>query len=280
MEYITLHNGIKMPLVGFGTVDMFDDVCVQAVADAIVNGYPMIDAAHMYKNEAEVGNGIKLGLERAGKKREHLFIVSKVNSEFTSYEKTWEGIRKSLENLQTDYLDLYLVHEPYPEATEMYRALEEAYEQGLLRAIGISNFNRLGYDRFCEQVKIIPMINQIESNVFYPQNDFKKYMAEKGTRAEAWAPLSSGLGDIAGNTILTEIAAKYGKSNAQVALRYLVQSGTPVIPRSKNPERQKANLNLFDFTLTEDEMAEISTIDGGKTFHDWMEEWDAAEAAK
>ncbi len=280
MEYITLHNGVKMPLVGFGTVDMFDDVCINAVAGAIVNGYPMIDAAHMYKNEAEVGKGIKLGLEKAGKKREDIFIVSKVNDKFTSYEKTWEAVKKSLENLQTDYLDLYLVHEPYPEATEMYRALEEAYEQGLLRAIGISNFNRLGYDRFCKQVKILLMINQIESNVFYPQNDFKKYMAEKGTCAEAWAPLSAGLGDIAGNEILTRIAGKYGKSNAQIALRYLVQSGTPVIPRSKNSERQKANLDLFDFVLTVDEMAEISTIDGGRTFRDWMEEWDAAEANK
>lgn len=280
MEYITLRNGVKMPLVGFGTVSIFDDECIEAVANAIVNGYPMIDAAHMYRNEAEVGKGIKLGLERSGKKREDLFIVSKVNDRFTSYEKTWEGVKKSLENLQTDYLDLYLVHEPYPEAVEMYRALEEAYEQGILRAIGISNFNQLGYDRFCAQVKIIPMINQIESNVFYPQNAFKAYMAEKGTCAEAWAPLSSGMGDIAGNEILTKIAGKYGKTNAQIALRYLVQSGTPIIPRSSKPERQKQNIDLFDFALTEEEMAEISTIDGGKTFHDWMEEWDAAEAAK
>lgn len=275
MEYITLRNGVKMPLVGFGTVSIFDDVCIESVANAIVNDYPMIDAAHMYRNEAEVGKGIALGLERSGKKREDLFIVSKVNDPFRSYEKTWEGIRKSLENLQTDYLDLYLVHEPYPEAVEMYKALEEAYEQGIVRAIGISNFNKTGYDKFCEQVNIIPFVNQIESNVFFPQNEFKAYMAEKGTVGEAWAPLSSGMGDVQGNEILTKIAAKHGKTNAQVALRYLVQSGTPIIPRSSNPERQKQNLNIFDFALTAEEMAEIGTIDRGKTFHDWMDEWNA-----
>ena len=153
--------------------------------------------------------------------------------------------------------------------------LEEAYEQGIVRAIGISNFNKTGYDKFCEQVNIIPFVNQIESNVFFPQNEFKAYMAEKGTVGEAWAPLSSGMGDVQGNEILTKIAAKYGKTNAQVALRYLVQSGTPIIPRSSNPERQKQNLNVFDFALTAEEMAEIGTIDRGKTFHDWMDEWNA-----
>ena len=278
MQAITLRNGVAMPLIGFGTVKLFDEVCEAAVCSAMENGYRMIDCAHMYGNEDTVGRGIARGLAATGLKREDLFLVSKVNDRFTSYEKTKEGVRLSLKQLGTDYLDLYLIHEPYPEAAEMYRALEEDYEAGLLRAIGISNFNETGYLRFLEQVRIPPMVNQIECHPLHQQLAFQQLMAEHGTVAEAWAPFGSGNAGVGENETLIAIGEKYGKTPHQVVLRYDVQCGIPAIPRSSNPGRQQQNIAVFDFELTGEEMAAIRALDTGRTLYDWMEDWNRANS--
>lgn len=173
-----------------------------------------------------------------------------------------------------DYIDLFLIHEPYEESLEMYDALKEAYTAGRIRAIGISNFNRRHYDKFIEACGIIPAINQIESHVFYPHLEFKDYLETHGTKTEAWAPFSSGKRNVAENEILIRIGAKYEKTANQIALHYLLQNGIAVIPRSTNKERMKQNLDIFDFELTQDDIEQIQLLNGGHSLYDWMADWE------
>lgn len=269
MDFFTLLNGNKIPSVGFGTVGIFDEECINSVCKAIETGYRLLDCAQMYKNEKSVGQGIK----KSGIKRKELFITSKVCRPNDSYEKTKISIEKSLENMQLDYFDLYLIHEPYEKSLEMYEAITEAYEKGLVKAIGISNFNKRRYDEFIRECKIIPMVNQIESHVFYQQLDFVKYLHSKGTVVQAWGPLAQGKNDIFKNQTLLGISHFYGKTVSQVALRYLVQNEICVIPKSSKEERMKQNLDIFDFDLTASEIDLIKKLDLNKSLSDWTSEW-------
>ncbi|MCQ2586896.1 MAG: aldo/keto reductase [Treponema sp.] len=270
MEYTTLNNGLLMPVIGFGTVGLNDDAGEKIIIEAIQSGYEMIDTAKMYGNEKIVGKAIK----QCGIAREKLFITTKLNEPYNSYELAKNGIEQSLEDLQLDYIDLFLIHEPYTNALEMYKALCEAFEKGIIKAIGISNFNIRRYKEFIKECQIIPAVNQIESNVFYPQLELVKLMKENGTLAEAWSPFASGKKSINDNIILCEISSKYDKTPNQIALRYLIQNGIMAIPKSTNLQRIKQNLDIFDFELSQIDMDIIKTLDGKKSFASWMKDWE------
>ena len=266
MKKIVLNNGINMPCIGFGTYDIKGERGVELIKTAIDIGYTMIDTAHMYENEKEVGEAIKISKVP----REDIFITTKINSPFASYKKAKEGIELSLKNMQLDYIDLYLVHEPYDEGLEMYKAMSEYYERGIIRAIGISNYSRRKYDVFIERCGIIPAVNQIESHVYYPQLELVEHMKNHGTKVQAWAPLAGGDKNIENETILIDIAKKYRKTPYQIALRYLIQNGIAVIPKSHNIERIKSNFDIFDFNLSADDIKMIKNLDGKETLYEWM----------
>jgi len=267
MEYITLHNGIQMPAVGYGTWDLRGKECVDCVAKAIHTGYRLIDTAVMYGNEKEVGEGVR----KSGIDREDIFLTTKLDHRYASYEKAKTGIDACLKTLQTDYIDLLLVHEPYAEYISMYRALEEAYAQGKLKAIGVSNINRRLYDNLLSVCKVVPMVNQVESHVYYPQLSFRKYLQEKGTIMESWAPFTEGRRRIFQEPVLEETACKHQKTVGQIALKYLSQNGIIVIPKTAKEERMKENISLFDFSLDETDMHRIAKLDGGKSLFGWYE---------
>ena len=270
MKDIILNNGVEMPCIGFGTVGIKGESGIELIKQAIHIGYRMIDTAHMYGNEKEVGRAVK----ESEVARSNLFITTKLNQVFHSYTLAKEGIEQSLENMQLDYIDLYLIHEPYAQAQEMYRALEEYYEKGLIRAIGISNYSKRKYDAFLKTCHIVPAINQIESHVYYPQLALKEYMETKGTKTQAWAPLAGGKKDIGKDSVLQKIGEKYNKTSYQVALRYLIQNEIIVIPKSHKIERIKSNMEVFDFVLTQQEMAIISSLDTKETLYEWMKVWE------
>lgn len=267
MEYITLNNGIRMPLVGLGTWDLRKEECIDIVSTAIQSGYRLVDTAQMYGNEKEVG----LGIRKSGVPREELFLTTKLYRISDSYEKAKKAIRTSMQNLQVDYIDLLLLHEPYVQGPQMYRALEEAYEEGLVKAIGISNYNETWYEEFIKNCTILPAVNQVEAHVFFQKQNLQELLRKHGTAMQAWSPLAQGIGNIMNQPILTSIGKKHDKSPAQIALRFLVQSGISVIPKSKHPHRLLENIDLFDFTLTEDEMREIRMVDTNKTLFPWTE---------
>lgn len=273
MEYIKLNNGVQMPLAGMGMWDSRGEECEKAVEDAIACGYRLIDTAIMYKNEREVGNAIQNAMKHTGVSRKELFITSKLYNHCNSYEKAKAAIEESLETMQLDYMDLFLVHEPYEASLEMYRALCDAYEKGLVRAIGISNFNRRRLDLFLKECGIVPAVNQIESHVFYPQLELVNYMKEKGITAQAWGPLAQGQNNIFTHPVLTEIGSHHKKTASQIALRYLAQNNISVVPKTVKVKRMKENLDIFDFELTNDEMRQISTLNGNKTLSPWTENW-------
>lgn len=265
MEFVTLNNGVKMPILGLGTWDLRGRQCEEVVATAIGEGYRMIDTAQMYQNEVEVGRGIK----RSGARREELFITTKLYSPSRSYKLAQKGIDESLRNLDLDYIDLMLVHEPYSEAAEMYRALEEAYRAGKLRAIGVSNFKENFYRNFISSCEIIPAVNQVEAHVYFAQKKLQKVMTEYGTQMEAWAPFTEGRKNIFAEPVLVEIGKVHNKTSAQIALKYLVQKNIIVIPKSSKIERLRENINIFDFILSDEEMQKIETLDKGKSLFGW-----------
>lgn len=258
-----------MPMIGFGTWDIRGKDCIECVKNAISCGYRMIDTAIMYGNEKEVGKGIK----ESGIEREEIFLTSKLDSSCNSYLKAKEGILRSLEYMDMEYIDLFLIHEPYENNLDMYRALCEAYEKKLVKAIGVSNFNKRRLDNFLKECGIIPAVNQIESHVFYPQLELVKYLEKNKIAAQAWGPLAQGKVKIFENDILKRTGEKYGKTAAQVALRYLVQLGISVVPKTTSEKRMKENINIFDFRLTEDEMIEISKLNKNQTLSPWTEHW-------
>ena len=265
MEYIKLNNGVEMPLAGLGTWDLNGAQCVEAVKTALDMGYRLIDTAQMYGNEAEVGRAIR----ESGVDREEIFLTTKIYRPSSSYEKAKTAIDRSLKTLGMDYVDLLLLHEPYPYGPEMYRAMEEAYRAGKARAIGISNYDERWYGSFLKQCEIIPAVNQLECHVYYQKWAFQRRMLERGTVLQAWAPLAQGLGGLTDQAVLREIGIKYEKTAAQVALRFLVQRGISVVPKSKRPERLRENLALFSFALTNDEMERIKALDRNDTLFPW-----------
>jgi len=262
MQYVTLNNGLRMPILGFGVFQIPDPTkCERAVIDAIESGYRLIDTAASYLNEASVGKGIK----GSGLARDELFITSKLWVQHTGYEATREAIDKSLQRLQLDYLDLYLIHQPFGDVHGSWRAMEEAYRNGKLRAIGLSNFqpDRLMDIMAFNEVK--PAVNQIEVNPFHQQDESVSFMAANGVQAEAWAPFAEGRNNLFQNDALAAIAAKYGKSIGQVVLRWLVQRNIVALAKTVRRERMAENLDVFDFALDEGDMAVIAQLETGNS---------------
>jgi len=258
METVTLNNGIQMPVVGFGVFQIPDaQDCERCVIDAIQTGYRLIDTAASYMNEEAVGKGIRQG----GVAREELFITTKLWVQDVGYERTQRAIDQSLRRLQVDYLDLYLIHQPFGDVHGAWRAMEEAYRQGKLRAIGVSNFQP---DRLMDiQVfnEISPAVNQVEVNPFQQQIESAVFMNELGVQAQAWAPFAEGRNNLFQNEVLIDIGARHGKSVGQVVLRWLIQRGIAALAKSVRKERMAENLAVFDFQLDEADMARITTLD-------------------
>lgn len=261
MKTIKLRNGVEMPQIGYGVYQVDPAECERCVSDALKVGYRMIDTAQAYHNEEGVGAAIA----KSGIPREGLFIVSKVWISNYGYEKAKASIDESLRKLGTDYIDLMLLHQPFCDRYGAYRALEEAYKEGKLRAIGVSNFYPDHLIDLASNVEIPPMVNQVETHVFDQQTEAQKYMEEYGCQIMSWGPLAEGRNNFFSNPVLEGIGKKYGKSVAQVALRWLVQRGVIIIPKSVHIERMEQNLNILDFTLSDEDMAEIAKLDTGKS---------------
>ncbi|MDD7250417.1 MAG: aldo/keto reductase [Prevotellaceae bacterium] len=261
MQYVKLRNGLQMPQLGYGVYQVSPDEAERCVSEALSVGYRMIDTAQAYHNEEGVGAAVS----KSGLKREDVFIVSKVWISNYGYERAKASIDASLERLQIDYLDLMLLHQPFCDRYGAYRALEEAYKEGKLKAIGVSNFFPDHFIDLASNVEIPPMVNQVETHVFDQEVQPQKYMEEFGCQIMAWAPLAEGRNGLFTHPVLTEIGKAHGKSVAQVALRFLLQRGVVIIPKSTHKERMVENLNIFDFQLSDDEMQEIGKLDTGRS---------------
>lgn len=260
MEYVTLKNGVKMPLEGFGVFQVDDAaVCEQAVTDALAAGYRLIDTAAAYFNEAAVGKAIR----ESGIPREDLFITTKLWIQDAGYENAKKAFQTSLDKLGLDYLDLYLIHQPFNDYYGSWRAMEELYEAGKIRAIGVCNFYPERLTDLCLNAKIVPMVNQVELHPFFQQSAAIENMKALGVVPEAWGPLAEGKHGIFNNEKLAAIGAKYGKTVAQVVLRWNVQRGVVVIPKSVHKNRIEENLNIWDFALSDEDMNAINTFDLG-----------------
>lgn len=260
MEYVTLNNGIKMPLVGFGVFQIPDPAqCEQAVLDAISSGYRLIDTAAAYMNEEAVGTAI----QKCGIPRKDLFITTKLWVQDAGYEAAKKAFQTTLNKLGLDYLDLYLIHQPMGDYIGAYRAMEELYKEGKIRAIGVCNFYPERLADLCETVDVIPAVNQVELHPFFQQETALALMAEYGVCPEAWGPFAEGKHGIFDHPVLTGIGQKYGKSAAQVALRWNIQRGVVVIPKSVHKDRMEQNFDVCDFVLTEKDMTEIAKLDMG-----------------
>ena len=261
MEYVTLNNGIKMPKLGYGVYQTPPEDTKKCVLDAIEVGYRSIDTAQAYGNEAGVGDA----LAECGLPREEFFITTKVWITNAGYENAKASIEQSLKNLRTDYIDLLLIHQPFGDYYGTYRAMEEFYEAGKVRAIGVSNF---GPDRYLDIqhfANVKPAVNQVETHVFQQQKIAKEYLKKYNCQIESWGPFAEGKNNIFTNPVLTKIGEKYGKTAAQTALRFLLQSDVVIIPKSVHKDRMKQNFELFDFTLTDEDMAAIESLDGGES---------------
>ena len=257
METKILNNGVEMPVLGFGVYQVDEAICERCVRDAIAAGYRSIDTASAYLNERAVGRAIR----RSGVPREELFITTKLWVQDAGYESAKRAFAASLERLQLDYLDLYLIHQPFGDVYGAWRAMEELYREGKVRAIGVSNFQP---DRLVDLIlhnEVVPAVNQVETHPFCQQAEEAGIMARYGVQAEAWAPFAEGRNNLFGNEVLTDLAAKHRKSVAQVVLRWLIQRGIVVIPKSVHKERMAENIDVFDFTLPPEDMARIAALD-------------------
>ena len=261
MEYITLSNGVKMPQLGYGVYQVTQNECERCVLDALSVGYRSLDTAQSYFNEEQVGAAI----EKSGIDRKEIFLTSKVWIEHFGYEECKKSVLKSMEKLRTDYLDLMLLHQPFGDTYGAWRALEELYAAGKLRAIGISNHYVDRMVEFANFVQVKPMVNQMEVHPFCQQKELKEWADKYDIRLEAWAPFGEGRNGLFENEILTEIGRKYGKTAAQVILRWHIQRGVIVIPKSTHKERMAENFNIFDFTLSAEDMTAIAAMDTKKS---------------
>lgn len=261
MKKIVLNNGVEMPQIGYGVYQVAPSECERCVSDALKTGYRMIDTAQAYHNEEGVGAAIR----KSDIPRDELFLVSKVWISNYGYEKALASIDESLRKLGTDYIDLMLLHQPFCDRYGAYRALESAYKEGKLRAIGVSNFYPDHFIDLANNVEIVPAVNQVETHVFDQQTEAQQYMKEFGTYMMAWAPLAEGRNNFFSNPVLERIGNKYGKSVAQVALRWLLQRDIIIIPKSTHIERMEQNLDILDFTLSKADMVEISRLDMGQS---------------
>ncbi len=262
MQYVTLNNGVNMPLLGFGVFQIADSAkCERSVLAAIEAGYRLIDTAAIYGNEAAVGNAIK----RSGVPREEFFITTKLWIQDAGYEPAKQAFAKSLAKLQLDYLDLYLIHQPYGDIYGAWRAMEELYAAGQIRAIGVSNFHP---DRLMDLIvhnHIVPAVNQIETHPFNQQLATHAFLQEQNVQIEAWGPFAEGQKEIFRHPVLLALAEKHGKTVAQIILRWLIQRGVVAIPKSIRPERMAENFDVFGFTLSDGDNAAIETLDTGES---------------
>ncbi len=257
MDYVILSNGVKMPQLGYGVYQVTKEECERCVLDALKVGYRLIDTAQSYFNEEEVGSAI----QKSGIPREEIFLTTKVWIEHYGYEECKASIDESMNKLQTDYLDLLLLHQPFADYYGAWRALEECYEAGKIRAIGISNFYPDRMVDFATFARIKPMINQVEIHPYHQQQESKDWHDKYGIQMEAWAPFGEGKGDMFTNPVLVEIGAKYGKSAAQVILRWHLQRGIVIIPKSVHYDRMEENFDVFDFELSSEDMNIITGLD-------------------
>ena len=260
MDMVPLNNGVNMPMLGLGTYALRGGDCERCVLEALELGYRLFDTAQMYGNEREVGNALR----RGGVPRGELFVTTKLYRPSASYARAKQGIEASLNALQLDFIDLLLIHEPYREAEEMYPALEEAYRAGRLKAIGVSNFNASRCEAFLRACTVIPAVNQVEAHIFFQQRGLLEEMKKHGTHMQAWSPFAAGKNDFFSNPVLRALGLAHNKTPAQIALKYLVQLGISVIPKSSHRERMRENLGIFDFQLPDEDMQRIRALDGGK----------------
>jgi diketogulonate reductase-like aldo/keto reductase len=262
MQNVTLNNDVEMPILGFGVYQIPDaQECERCVYDAIMTGYRLIDTAASYLNEEAVGRGIK----QSGVPREELFITTKLWIQDTGYENTKKAFEKSLQRLQLDYLDLYLIHQPFGDVYGSWRAMEELYREGKMRALGVSNFQM---DRLVDLIahnEVVPAVNQVETNPFCQQIESAKLMKENHVQIEAWAPFAEGKNNLFQNEVLVSLAQKYNKSVAQVVLRWLTQREVVAISKSVRKERMIENFNVLDFALSQEDMEKIATLDTKKS---------------
>lgn len=257
MEYVTLSNGINMPVLGYGVYQVTKDECERCVLDALKAGYRSIDTAQSYFNEEEVGSAIA----KAGVAREDLFLTTKVWVEHYGYDACKRSVEESLKKLKTAYIDLMLLHQPFSDYYGAWRALEDLYEEGVLRAIGVSNFYPDRLVDIASFARIAPMVNQVETHPHNQQTEAKKWMDKYQIQHEAWAPFGEGRNGLFEDPVLAEIGAKYGKTTAQVILRWHIQRNTVVIPKSTHYDRMVQNISVFDFTLSDEDMAKIAALD-------------------
>ena len=260
MEYLTLNNGMKMPMDGIGTFLLSPDEAEASVSAALQCGYRLIDTANAYVNEKAVGRAVN----KSGVSREDIFLETKL---WPSFYEQRDAVDKTLQRLGTDYIDLLLIHQPAGNYLAGYKLMEKAYKAGKVKAIGLSNFNTRQIQEILSQCEVKPAVLQTEVHPYSQERELKKFLAEEGMVIQAWYPLGHGDKALQQEPVFTELAAKYGKSNAQIILRWHIQSGNIVIPGSKNPEHIKANLNLFDFTLTDEEMERIAAMDQQKRYY-------------
>ena len=265
MEMITLNDGVKIPAIGFGVFMIpADGSTYKAVREALDVGYRHIDTATAYFNEEEVGKAVR----DSGIPREEIFITSKLWLSHYGYERAKIGIERSLRKLGLDYIDLYLIHQPYGDVTGAWKAMEEAKTAGKLRSIGVSNMTTKIWNEFVPQFSTLPSVNQVECNPFSQQKELRAILDKNNVKLECWYPLGHGNVELLNNSVITELAQKYGKDAGQIILRFEVQEGFITLPKSSTPERIKNNINIFDFTLTDKEMNSIRALDTGKTSHD------------
>lgn len=261
MEYLKLNNGVMMPQIGYGVYQIAPDVCERHVAEALSVGYRMIDTAQAYHNEDGVGRAVA----DCGISRDEIFLVTKVWISNYGYDKAKASIEESLSRLRTDYIDLILLHQPFCDRYGAYRALQDAYREGKVRAIGVANFYPDHFIDLAENMDIVPAVNQVETHVFCQQQKAQVIMQVYGTQIMSWGPFAEGRNNLFGNTTLKEIAERHNKTVAQVALRWLLQRGVVIIPKTTHVERMNENYDIFDFVLSDDDMDLIATLDTGNS---------------